>query len=54
MLQVLYGLLRKDIKRKLITGKAFSIHLPHTVHLQGIHLCWLLLILTVNELLLLK
>lgn len=54
MLQVLHGLLRKDMKIKLITGKAVSIHLPHTVHLQGIRLCWLLLILTVNELLLLK
>ena len=54
MLQVLHRLLGKDMKIKLITGKAFSIHLPHTVHLQAIHLCWLLLILTVNELLLLK
>lgn len=51
MLQVLLQLLGKDMKIKLITGIAFSITLPHTIHLQGIHLHPLLLILTANELL---
>lgn len=54
MLQVLLWLLGKDMKIKLITGKAFSINLPRTVHLQGIHLFWLLLILPINELFFIK
>jgi len=54
MLQVLLQSLGEDMKIKLITGNAFLTKPPHTVHLQGIHLCWLLLILAINELLLLK